>query len=153
MILKYLTVVLGWPAVLLEYLGLRNFKGGRRAKSHLGGAYPLRCVVTSQGLMSCKKNFAPIIHPSISYHCVGVQDSDTKIMPSFGQLFWTGIINISQEVATNIGALNEWGRWMESRDQVMAFCGLSMHSNHSKLSDIVTGKPSVKSQFIIHNSN
>jgi len=42
---------------------------------------------------------------------------------------------------------------MESRDQVMTLCGLSLYSNHSKLSDITSGKLSVKSQFITHNSN
>jgi len=36
---------------------------------------------------------------------------------------------------------------MESRDQIMALCGSSLHSNHSKLSDITAGKLSVKSQF------
>jgi len=42
---------------------------------------------------------------------------------------------------------------MEPRDQVMALCGSSLHSNHSKLSNITAGKLSVKSQFITHNSN
>jgi len=42
---------------------------------------------------------------------------------------------------------------MESRDQVMALCGPSLHSNHSTLSDITASKLSVKSQFIAHNSN
>jgi len=42
---------------------------------------------------------------------------------------------------------------MESRGQVMALCGSSLHSNHSKVSDITAGKLSVKSQFITHNSN
>jgi len=41
---------------------------------------------------------------------------------------------------------------MESRDQVVALCGSSLHSNHSKLSDITTGKLSVKSQLITQNS-
>jgi len=42
---------------------------------------------------------------------------------------------------------------MESRDQVMVLCGSSLHSNHSKLSDIIAGKLSVKSQFITNNPN
>jgi len=42
---------------------------------------------------------------------------------------------------------------MESRDQVMAFCGCFLHTNHSKLSVITAGKFSVKSLFITHNSN
>jgi len=44
--------------------------------------------------------------------------------------------------------LNEGRRRMESRDQVMALCGFSLHSN-----DITAGKLSVKSQFIPHNFN
>jgi len=40
----------------------------------------------------------------------------------------------------NIGVINGGGRQIESRDQVV-----SMHSNHSKSSDITTGKLSVKS--------
>jgi len=52
-----------------------------------------------------------------------------------------------------IGLLNKIRRRMESRDQVMALCGSSLHSNHSKLSDITAGKLSVKSQFITHNFN
>jgi len=42
---------------------------------------------------------------------------------------------------------------MESRDHVMALCGSSLHTYHSKLSDITVGKLYVKSQFITHNSN
>jgi len=53
----------------------------------------------------------------------------------------------------NIGILNGGGRQIESRDQVMAVCGPSMHSNHSKLSDITTSKLSVKSQFVTHTFN
>jgi len=53
----------------------------------------------------------------------------------------------------NIGVLNGAGKQVESIDQVMALCGPSLHSNHSKLSDITAGKLSVKSQFITHNSN
>jgi len=56
-------------------------------------------------------------------------------------------------VGINIGVLNGAGRRMESKDQVMSLCGSSVHSNHSKLSDITAGKLSVKSQFITHNSN
>jgi len=37
---------------------------------------------------------------------------------------------------------------MESTDQVMALCGSSLHSNHSKLSDITAGKLSVNSLLI-----
>jgi len=42
---------------------------------------------------------------------------------------------------------------MEPRDQVWVLYGPYMHSNHSKLSDITTGKLSVKSQFTTHHSN
>jgi len=52
----------------------------------------------------------------------------------------------------NIGVLNGV-RQREFRDQVMALCGSSLHSKHSKLSDITAGKLSVKFQFIVHNSN
>jgi len=45
----------------------------------------------------------------------------------------------------NIGVLDGGGRQMESRDQGMALCGSSLHTNHSKLSDITAGKLSVKS--------
>jgi len=34
--------------------------------------------------------FAPIIHPSISNHCVGVQVPDTQIYACFWQLFQAG---------------------------------------------------------------
>jgi len=40
----------------------------------------------------------------------------------------------------NIGVSNEGRRQMESRDQVLALCGSSLHYNHSKLSDITAGK-------------
>jgi len=30
--------------------------------------------------------FAPIIYPSISYHCVGVQFSDTHVLGSFSRV-------------------------------------------------------------------
>jgi len=53
----------------------------------------------------------------------------------------------------NIGVLNGGGRRMESRDQVMALYDSCLLTNHSKLSDITTGKLFVKSQFITHNSN
>jgi len=53
----------------------------------------------------------------------------------------------------NIGVLNEGRRRMKFRDQVIALCGSSLHSNHSKLSDIPAGKLSVKSQFIANNFN
>jgi len=53
----------------------------------------------------------------------------------------------------SIGLLNGGRRQRESSDQVMALCGSSLHSKHSKLSDITAGKLSVKSQFITHNSN
>jgi len=101
--------------------------------------------------------FTPIIHPSISNHCVGIQVSDTQIMPCFRQLFWVGNnITGSSTIGVgrlNIGALNEGGRRIESIDLVLALCGSSLHSKHSKLSDITAGKLSVKSQFITHNSN
>jgi len=84
--------------------------------------------------------FAPIIHLSISNHGVGVQVSDTQILPCFGKVFlW---VIISQVVVVgvvgrlNIAVLNGGVRWVESRDQVKALCGPSQHSNHSKLSDI-----------------
>jgi len=61
---------------------------------------------------------------------------------------------VSQVVVVGVvGRLNEGRRQMESRDQIMALCGSSVYSNHSKLSDITAGKLSVKSQFITHNSN
>jgi len=83
------------------------------------------CVVASQP-KTVQAKFAPIIHPSISNHWV------------VGGL--------------NVGVF-EGRRRMESRDQVMALCGSSLHSNHFKLSDITAGKLSVKSQFITHDSN
>jgi len=49
--------------------------------------------------------FTPIIHPSISYHCVGVQVSDTHYA-----LFWAGFIEwvITSQVIVMVvvGGLN-----------------------------------------------
>jgi len=58
-------------------------------KALLGDRAIFKYIITSQWmyLRLCKQNFAPIIHPSIIYHCVGVQVSDTQIMPCFGKLF------------------------------------------------------------------
>jgi len=93
--------------------------------------------------------FAPIIHPSISNHCVGVQVSDAQIMPCFEKLFaWviiSQVVVIGVAGGLNIGVLNGGGRRTESRDQVKALCVPSLHSNHSKLSDVTAGKLSVKS--------
>jgi len=44
-------------------------------------------------------------------------------------------------------------RRMESRDKVVALFCPSMHSNNSKLSNITTGKVSVKSQLITYKPN
>jgi len=82
-------------------------------------------------------NFASIIHPSISNHCMGVEVSDTENYA----LFWTGFFKqiISQMVAIgvvgglNIGVLNGEGRKIEYRDQVIVLCGSSLHTNPSKL--------------------
>jgi len=41
------------------------------------------CVVVSQCLRLCKQNLHQIIHPSITNHCVGVQVSDTQIIPCY----------------------------------------------------------------------
>jgi len=44
------------------------------------------CVVASQCLSlgcMCKQNLHQLFITSISYHCVGVQVSDTQIMPCF----------------------------------------------------------------------
>jgi len=52
--------------------------------------------------------------------------------------FLTSIV-LSSLGGLNIGALNGGGRQVESRDQVKALCTPSLHSDHSKLSDITAG--------------
>jgi len=71
------------------------------------------------------------------------------LTPKLSLVFWAAFFEqviVSQVVAIgvvgglNIGVFNEGRRRMESRDQVIAICGSSLHSNHSKLSDITAGK-------------
>jgi len=47
-------------------------------------------AVLSNHCKAVQTKFAPIIHPSISYHCVGVQVCDTQIIPSFDMFFRAG---------------------------------------------------------------
>jgi len=65
----------------------------------------------------------------------------------FEQVIVSQVVVIGVVGGLNIGVLNEGRKRMESRDQVMVLYGSSLHSNHSKLSDITAGKLSVKSQF------
>jgi len=62
----------------------------------------------------------------------------------------THIFSKKNSYVTGLGVLNKGRRQMKPRDQVMALCGSSLHSNHSNLSDITAGKLSVKSQFIAY---
>jgi len=58
--------------------------------------------------------FVPIIHPSISNHCVGIQVCDTKLCLILGSFFRAGnnITGGSNRVVDGltIGVLNEGGK-------------------------------------------
>jgi len=87
---------------------------------------------------SVQMKFAP---PSISNHCVGVQVNYTLCFrETFEQVKIFQVVVIGVVGGPNIGVFNEGGRQMESR---AALCGSSLHSNHSKVSDITAGKLSV----------
>jgi len=112
------------------------------------------CVVTSQCLKLCKRN----LHQLFIY-LLAITVWAYKLLTPNNALFWAAFFEqviVSQVVVIgvvgglNIGVLNEGRRQMESRDQVIALCGSSLYTNHSKLSDITAGKLSA---IIINNSN
>jgi len=69
--------------------------------------------------------FAPIIYPSISYHCVGVRFSDTHVSAKWVITSQVVVIGVVGEAVggLNIGVLNGGGRRIKPRDHVMDLCG------------------------------
>jgi len=99
------------------------------------------CMVASQCLRLCKWN----LHQLLIHLLVIIVWVYKFLTPNFA-LYWAAFFEqviVSQVIVIeevggdglNIGVLNEGRRQMESRDQVMALCGSSLHSNNSKLSD------------------
>jgi len=78
--------------------------------------------------------------------CHDIQYKPITVIKFFLKIELRTIVNVAVYLVSiflmynckfNSIVVNEGIRWMESRDKVMAFYGFSLHSNHSKLSDIM----------------
>jgi len=104
-------------------------------------------VVASHFLNLCKQNLHQLFIYLLKIIVWVYKFLTPKLCLVFGrfleQVIVSQVVVIGVVGGLNIGVVNEGRRPMESRDKVMDLWGSSLHSNHSKLSDITAGKLSM----------